>query len=131
MPDFDSAGRAYTLYEKCVRRLYLTNLFRPVKLGLDNMEQLHEAIGNPMNSKDLVLVHVAGTNGKGSTSLKIARTLEQAGLKVGLFVSPHVASFRERMQVNGDYITEEEVESFLPKIYEICEKQKIQQPSSK
>lgn len=125
MPDFDSAGRAYTLYEKCVRRLYLTNLFHPVKLGLDNMEKLHEAIGNPMNSKDLVLVHVAGTNGKGSTSLKIARTLEQAGLKVGLFVSPHVASFRERMQVNGDYITEEEVEFFLPKIYEICEKQKI------
>ena len=50
MPSHDPTnGRAYTLYEKCVRRLYLTNLFHPVKMGLDNMEDLHEALKHPMN----------------------------------------------------------------------------------
>lgn len=125
MPERDPKGRPYTLYEKCVRRLYLTNLFHPVKLGLQNMEEIHAALGNPMDDPKILLVHVAGTNGKGSTSLKIAKSLELAGLKVGLFVSPHVASFRERMQVNGDLISEKEVEDYLPLIYDICEKGKI------
>lgn len=125
MPDLDASGKPYSLYEKCVRRLYLTNLFHPVKLGLKNIEDLHQALGSPMDRSDISVIHVAGTNGKGSTSLKIARTLELAGFKVGLFVSPHVASFRERMQVNGDLISETEVEEYLPFIYKICEKERI------
>lgn len=135
MPNHDPTGRPYTLYEKCVRRLYLTNLFHPVKLGLQNMEQLHEALGYPMDNPQLTVIHVAGTNGKGSVSLKIAKTLELAGqragqdtntkTKVGLFVSPHVASFRERMQINGVLITEAEVSEYLPLVYEICEKHHI------
>jgi folylpolyglutamate synthase/dihydrofolate synthase len=125
MPEKDSQGKPYTLYEKCVRRLYLTNLFHPVKLGLQNIERLHNALGNPMDAPNLILVHVAGTNGKGSTSLKIARTLELAGMRVGLFVSPHIASFRERMQVNQELISEQEVEQFLPMIYDICERERI------
>jgi dihydrofolate synthase/folylpolyglutamate synthase len=126
MPDYDSfTGVPYSLYEKCVRRLYLTNLFHPVKLGLQNMEQLHEAIGNPMNSSNITVIHVAGTNGKGSVSFKMAKTLELAGYNVGLFVSPHISSFRERMQINSKLITEEQVEEYLPFIYEICEKHQI------
>jgi dihydrofolate synthase/folylpolyglutamate synthase len=125
MPEQDQEGRPYTLYEKCVRRLYLTNLFHPVKLGLQNIERLHNALGNPMDDPNLIVVHVAGTNGKGSTSLKIARTLELAGMKVGLFVSPHIASFRERMQVNQELISEQEVEQILPMIYDICERERI------
>jgi len=89
------------------------------------MEELHSALGNPMDDPRLLVVHVAGSNGKGSTSLKIAKSLELAGFKVGLFVSPHVASFRERMQVNGDLISEKEVEEYLPLIYDICEEKKI------
>lgn len=126
MPEYDPVtGVQYSLYEKCVRRLYLTNLFHPVKLGLQNMEKLHEAIGNPMNSPNITVIHVAGTNGKGSVSFKIAKSLELAGYKVGLFVSPHIASFRERMQINSELITEEQVEEYLPRIYDICEKEQI------
>merc|ERR1712127_1138991 len=103
MPETNpTTGHAYTAYEKCVRRLYLTNLFHPVKLGLQNMEQLHTALGNPMDQTDQVsVIHIAGTNGKGSVALKIAKIFELAGYNVGLFVSPHIASFRERMQVNS------------------------------
>lgn len=127
MPETNpTTGQAYTPYEKCVRRLYLTNLFHPVKLGLQNMEQLHDALGNPMDDTDNVtVIHIAGTNGKGSVALKIAKVFELAGYNVGLFVSPHIASFRERMQVNSEPISEEEVCELLPQIYEICEKNEI------
>ena len=127
----------YSEYELWVRRLYATNMFHPVKLGLANMERLHAALGNPMDPQNgpAVVVHIAGTNGKGSVALKIARTLEQqpqrvvglpGNLTVGLFCSPHVSSFRERMQVNrGELISEAEVVELLPKIYKICEEQDI------
>jgi len=121
----EKTGRKYTLYEKCVRRLYITNLFHPVKLGLQNMEELHAALGNPMNKSNVTVIHIAGTNGKGSVALKVAKTLELAGYNVGLFVSPHIASFRERMQVNSVPISEAEVETLLPQIYDICEKGEI------
>lgn len=115
----------FTEYEKWVRRLYMTNLFQPVKMGLSNVQKLHEMIGNPMDDADRVVVHVAGTNGKGSVSLKIANTLQKHGLRVGLFCSPHISSFRERMQVNGQMISEEEVVELLPKIYDLCAKHDI------
>jgi dihydrofolate synthase/folylpolyglutamate synthase len=123
----DEQSAVYTPYERWVRRLYMTNLFHPVKLGLTNMEALHAALGRPMDDPQRTVVHVAGTNGKGSVVLKIAKTLELSNpdLKVGMFVSPHVASFRERMQVNGELITEEEVVALMPKIYEICMAQDI------
>jgi dihydrofolate synthase / folylpolyglutamate synthase len=68
-----------------------------------------------------IVVHVAGTNGKGSVCLKVANALQQQrGNHVGLFCSPHISSFRERMQVNGEMITEEEVVELLPQIYDLC-----------
>lgn len=87
-------------YEKWVRQLYKTNMFHPVKMGLQNIQQLHDLLGSPMDNR--MVVHIAGTNGKGSVALKIAKTIQLANpnLKVGLFCSPHVSSFRERMQVN-------------------------------
>ena len=121
-------GRLFSDYEIWVRRLYATNLFHPVKLGLQNIEELHQALGSPMDDENVVVVHIAGTNGKGSVALKIARTLERANpnLTVGLFCSPHVSSFRERMQVNaGELISEEEVVELLPQIYQICEERDI------
>ena len=111
-------SRQFTPYEQWVRRLYQTNMFHPVKLGLQNMDQLHKLLGRPMD--ELTVIHVAGTNGKGSVCWKIAKTLELAGLRVGLFCSPHVSSFRERMQVNGQLISEEQVVEYLPQIYELC-----------
>ncbi len=68
-------------------------------------------------------VHIAGTNGKGSVSLKMARALELAGLKVGLFTSPHLESFCERITINGSQIPEEIVRQKLPLLFkykELC-----------
>jgi dihydrofolate synthase/folylpolyglutamate synthase len=112
----------YSPYERWVRRLYMTNMFHPVKMGLKNINMLHEAMGSPMDDPKRVVVHIAGTNGKGSVALKIARSIEfsNPSLKVGLFCSPHVSSFRERMQVNGELITEQEVVDLLPGIYKLC-----------
>jgi dihydrofolate synthase/folylpolyglutamate synthase len=90
----------YTRYESMVRKLYQINMFHPggaVKYGLDNSFKLSKLLGSPMAGKPII--HVAGTNGKGSVSWKMARALREAGYRDGLFVSPHVASFRERVQV--------------------------------
>ena len=108
----------YTDYERWVRRLYQTNLFHPVKLGLENTHRLYDALGKPL--EDIPVIHIAGTNGKGSVALKTAKVLEGLNKKVGLFTSPHVSSFRERMQVNGELIAEQEVVEWLPKIYDAC-----------
>ena len=120
-----STAAMHSEYEKWVRRLYTTNLFHPVKMGLQNIQQLHDLLGNPMDKT--TVIHIAGTNGKGSVALKIAKTIEASNpdLKVGLFCSPHVCSFRERMQINGQLISEEDVVGYLPKIYELCEKHDI------
>jgi len=137
--DGSTVAGNHTGYEKWVRRLYATNMFHPVKLGLENMHLLHKLMGKPMDDPNRVVVHVAGTNGKGSVCLKIANALrnqqqrnessvslqeenndDPKKLNVGIFCSPHISSFRERMQVNGKMITEEEVVELLPQIYDLC-----------
>jgi dihydrofolate synthase/folylpolyglutamate synthase len=115
-----------TNYERLVRKLYMTNLFNPVKLGLENMDKLHALLDRPMDNPTIAVVHVAGSNGKGSVSLKTAHTLQKyTGCKVGLFVSPHISSFRERIQINGMPISEQQVEMHLQYIFDICEKENI------
>lgn len=71
------------------------------------------------------MVHVAGSNGKGSVALKTANALHCCGYKVGLFVSPHISSFRERVQINGQPISEVQVEQHLQKIFDLCEQEDI------
>lgn len=117
----EEAPETATDYEIWVRRLYETNMFHPVKLGLENIERIHTALGCPLDKT--IVIHVAGSNGKGSVTLKIANTIRYANpqAKVGIFISPHIASFRERMQVNGELITESEVVELLPRIYQICQ----------
>lgn len=100
-------------------------MYNPVKLGLENIERIHELLGSPMDDPKVAVIHIAGTNGKGSVALKIARVLELMGLKVGLFCSPHVSSFRERMQMNGRLISEDEVVELLPQIYALCKENDI------
>jgi len=70
-----------TKYEELVRKLYRTNWFNPVNLCLHNINRLHELLGHPMDREHLLLVHVAGTNGKGSVCTKIARTLTKTSSK--------------------------------------------------
>ena len=86
-------------------------------MGLQNIERLHDALGRPLDAVPTV-VHVAGTNGKGSVCIKVARALEATGLRTGLFVSPHISCFRERMQVNRLPISEAEVEKLVPLIFD-------------
>jgi dihydrofolate synthase/folylpolyglutamate synthase len=87
---------------------YLYNLQKHgIKFGLDNINTLMSALDNP--HKSFSAVHVAGTNGKGSTSAIIASILHTARLRVGLFTSPHLISFTERIRVNNEEITEKEV----------------------
>src|SRR5688572_29679012 len=78
-----------------------------VKLGLDNMQALLEALGHPEES--FQAFHIAGTNGKGSTAAYLAHCLRAGGHRVGLYTSPHLVSFRERIHVDGKPIGEEDV----------------------
>jgi dihydrofolate synthase/folylpolyglutamate synthase len=73
------------------------------KLGLERVKLLLEAMGNPQNK--IKIVHVAGSKGKGSTSMFIDNILQSAGYKVGLFTSPHLQSIRERIRLNGEMIS--------------------------
>lgn len=81
------------------------------KPGLENTLRLMAHVGNP--HEHLRAIHVAGTNGKGSTSHLIAAVLQAAGYKVGLFTSPHLISLTERIRINGQPIPEAEVADFI------------------
>ena len=84
------------------------------KPGLDNVLALMEQFGNPHTK--FRSIHVAGTNGKGSTSHLIAAVLQAAGYKVGLYTSPHLVDFRERIRINGQPIPKEKVVAFAERI---------------
>lgn len=81
------------------------------KPGLDNIQQLCDYLGNPQ--EDLKFIHVAGTNGKGSTCSMLASVLTEAGYKVGLFTSPHLVDFSERIRINGEVIPQDYIVSFV------------------
>lgn len=82
-----------------------------LKMGLRNIQALSAALGGPHTAYPTV--HIAGTNGKGSTAHLIAAGLQAAGYRVGLYTSPHYRDFRERIKVNGTYISEEAVAAFV------------------
>ena len=81
------------------------------KADIGNIVQACERLGNPY--KNFKSVHIAGTNGKGSTSHMIASILQEAGYKVGLYTSPHLKDFRERIRINGEMIKENNVVDFI------------------
>lgn len=82
-----------------------------LKPGLGNIIALCNAIDNPQNSFETI--HIAGTNGKGSTSHYLAAILQAAGYKTGLYTSPHVKDFRERIRVNGQMVSKDFVVKFV------------------
>ena len=84
---------------------------KALKPGLGNTLKLCEALGNPQHR--FRSIHVAGTNGKGSTSHMLASVYQAAGYRVGLYTSPHLKSFTERIRLNGQPIAEEEVARFV------------------
>lgn len=81
------------------------------KPGLERILELSELVGNP--HLEFKSIHLAGTNGKGSTSHMLASVLQEAGYKVGLFTSPHLKDFRERIKINGKEIPEVNVVNFV------------------
>ena len=83
------------------------------KPGLATTEALDEHLGHP--HRQYHTIHVAGTNGKGSTCHTLAAILQEAGMRVGLFTSPHLVDFRERIKVNGEMCSEEYVVDFVEK----------------
>lgn len=84
------------------------------KPDTDNCIRLCSLFGNPQDQ--LQFIHIAGTNGKGSTSSMLASILQESGKKTGLFTSPHIEDFRERIRVNGQMISEIEVVDFCEKV---------------
>ena len=94
---------------------YLNSLFslqrRGIKLGLEHTKNLLKFFGNP--HEKFLTIHVAGTNGKGSTCAYIERVLRYSGYKVGIYTSPHLFNFNERIRVDGLPISDKEIVSFL------------------
>lgn len=107
----------HTTYEAVTRWMFdQVPMFQNVgagayKPGLDTVLRLSEAFGNP--HRRLRVVHVAGTNGKGSTASTIAAVLTSAGYRTALYTSPHLIDFRERIRIDGEMISEEEVVDFI------------------
>jgi dihydrofolate synthase/folylpolyglutamate synthase len=83
------------------------------KANLDGTRAVCKLLENPEN--DLKFIHIAGTNGKGTVSHMVAAVLQKAGYKTGLFTSPHLVDFRERIRLNGEKIPESKVFDFVDK----------------
>ena len=81
------------------------------KPGLERISEFCRSIGNPQ--RNYFVIHIAGTNGKGSISNMLAAVLQQAGYQTGLFTSPHLTDFRERIRVNGEMIPKQKVVNFV------------------
>ena len=99
-------------YEESLDKLFSLHQFG-VKLGLENITNLLEHIGNPQ--KKIRTIHIAGSNGKGSTSSFIASVLKEEGFKVGLYTSPHFVLFNERIRINGVTIPNNYIVNFINK----------------
>ncbi|HEY1947473.1 MAG TPA: folylpolyglutamate synthase/dihydrofolate synthase family protein [Bryobacteraceae bacterium] len=91
-----------------------------MKLGLERIQTLLDALGNPERGQRFV--HVAGTNGKGSTSAMIANALRAAGFRTGLYTSPHLVEPTERIQIDGQPITSEEFTQAFETVHEAAER---------
>ena len=89
-----------------------------IKLGMERIVSLLSHLDDPQ--KFLKVIHVAGTNGKGSFGTFLSEILMASGYKVGRYISPALYDYRERIQINGQYISKEAVAGYIEKIREIC-----------
>lgn len=106
-------------YEKIEKFLTSQKKFH-ISLGLERVKSVLKEIDNPQNS--LKIIHVAGTNGKGSTCAMISKILSEQGYKVGLYTSPHLVKYNERISINGINIYDENFLKLLRKIEKISSK---------
>lgn len=103
-------------FEESLAWLYSTQQFG-IKLGLENIRRLLDALGRPQDGPGIF--HVAGTNGKGSVCALLDALLRQTGKRCGLYTSPHLVDFRERVRVNGEKISPEEAARGLTQIRDL------------
>ncbi|MDP3804780.1 MAG: folylpolyglutamate synthase/dihydrofolate synthase family protein, partial [Candidatus Omnitrophota bacterium] len=96
-------------------------------LKLDTMRKLARLLGDPQEG--INSIHIAGTKGKGSTAAILHSILKNAGFKVGLYTSPHLESFRERIRINDELISEEEISRLLERIKSVVDKMEDDIPS--
>ena len=90
------------------------------KLGLERTEKILELLGNP--HKKLKCIHIAGTNGKGSTTAMVTKILVEAGYKVGSYISPFIEEFEERMQINNKNISKGDLSDIVTEVSKAVEK---------
>ncbi len=106
-------NRVFDSYQSCLDWLFTRRRF-VMKPGLERVEYLLGTVGNP--HKRFRIVHVGGTNGKGSTSAMVASILVEHGLRTGLFTSPHVVDFTERFVVNGSRVSRDRIVSIIGRL---------------
>src|SRR4030066_1201378 len=112
-------------YQQPLDYLYSLENFG-MSFGLTQVERILNAIGNP--HKDIQPIHIGGTNGKGSTAAMMASILQCEGYRVGLYTSPHLIRFTERIKVNGREIEKEEVAALAGWMREKIEEAHIPPP---
>lgn len=116
-------------YEEALQYINQLN-GKGIALGLKRIEALLDRLGNPQRGQRFV--HVAGTNGKGSVCAFLDSALREAGLRVGRYISPTLYDYRERIQINGQYISKQAVASLLTTIQQACvqmERQGLEPPT--
>ncbi len=109
----------FSNYDQAIEWLYDLHLFG-IKFGLKKIEKLLEYLDNPQNK--LKIIHVGGTNGKGSVCAILGSILINAGFKVGVNTSPHLSEFTERIQINGEQISKDKVVKYANLLEEIRER---------
>ena len=109
-------------YENAIKILTSQGKFY-INLGLDRISAILELLGNPQDS--LQYFHVAGTNGKGSVCAILASILQEYGKKTGLYTSPHIFEYTERIKINGEDISKEDFAYYVTNICEIADKNQI------
>jgi len=110
-------------YQQTVNLLTSSSKF-VINLGLDRLTMLLNILNNPQN--DLNVIHVAGTNGKGSVCTVLSEILKQSGYKTGLYTSPHLYSYTERFKINGQNISEEKLFDYVSFVEKTAEKNNIE-----
>lgn len=116
-------------YQECVEYILSIPLFA-AKLGTDNLNQILDIMNHP--ERNCPVIHVAGTNGKGSTCLFLSSILEKAGYRVGVFTSPHLVRINERIRINDSIISDEDFVDVFEEVMDCistAKKQGIAHPS--
>jgi dihydrofolate synthase/folylpolyglutamate synthase len=106
-------------YNAVLRRLYAVNNSFKVSMQTERMVALHALVGRPLDR--FQTIHVAGTNGKGSVCWKTAEALRRDGHRVGLYMGPHIASYRERVRVDGCLAEQEQVVDILEELFSLTD----------